>query len=65
MAAQVLAGIGMNGVNIGKRDLSSLADREDELRGIFDSFGQTVINGLQSVWSNIFQNPLEQAVQSL
>jgi len=67
MLAQVLAGVGTNGVNlgglVGKRDVTDVAARQAELRGIFDSFGQNLLNGLQSVWSNIIQNPLEQAVQ--
>ncbi|CAF1212284.1 unnamed protein product [Adineta ricciae] len=64
MLAQVLAGMGTNGVSLGKRDLSELAGRTDELRGFFDSLGQGLLNGLQSVWTNVLQNPLEQALQS-
>ena len=64
MLAQVLAGMGTNGVSLGKRDLSELAGRADELRGFFDSLGQGLLNGLQSVWTNVLQNPLEQALQS-
>jgi hypothetical protein len=68
MLAQVLAGLGTNGVSLGsllgKRDLAALTSRQEELRGIFDGFGQNVLNGLQGIWSNIIQNPLEQALQS-
>jgi hypothetical protein len=67
MLAQVLAGLGTNGINLsnlGKRDLSSLAGRQEELRGFFDTLGQTLLSGLQTVWTNILQNPLEQALQS-
>ena len=59
LAAQILAGLGTNGVSLGKRDLS-----EAELRGFFDTLGNGILNGLQSVWSNVIQNPLEQALQS-
>ncbi|CAF4979928.1 unnamed protein product [Rotaria sp. Silwood1] len=68
MAAQVLAGIGTNGINLsnilGRQDLSELAGRQEELRGFFDSLGQNLLNGLQSVWSNVIQGPVEQALQS-
>jgi len=68
MLAQVLAGAGVNGINLsnlfGKRQTSELSAREEELRGIFDSMGTNILNGLQSVWTNIFQGPIEQAVQS-
>jgi hypothetical protein len=68
MLAQVLAGIGTNGIDlsnfIGKRDLTDFAGRQAELRGFFDSVGQNLLNGLQAVWSNVIQNPLEQALQS-
>ena len=66
MLAQVLAGLGTNGINlsnlgggIGKRDVS-----EAELRGIFNTLGSNVVNGLQAVWTNIFQTPLENFIQS-
>jgi hypothetical protein len=66
LLAQGLAGLGTNGVNlgglIGKRDVTDLTSRQAELRGIFDSFGQNILNGLQGVWTNIIQNPLEQAL---
>jgi hypothetical protein len=64
MLAQVLAGLGTNGINLsslGKRDAS---DVEAELRGIFSTVTGNVINGLQGVWNNIFQVPLENFVQS-
>jgi len=68
MLAQVLAGIGTNGVNlgniIGKRDLADLAGRQDELRGFFDSLGQGILNGLQSVWHNIVKQPAEEALKT-
>ncbi|CAF3867286.1 unnamed protein product [Rotaria sp. Silwood1] len=68
MAAQVLAGIGTNGINLsnilGRQDLSELAGRQEELRGFFDSLGQNLLNGLQSVWTNVIQGPVEQALQS-
>jgi predicted Fe-Mo cluster-binding NifX family protein len=68
MLAQVLAGLGTNGINlsniVGKRDLTALAGRQAELRGFFDSLGQNLLNGLQSVWTNVVQNPLEQALQT-
>ncbi|CAF3631167.1 unnamed protein product [Rotaria sordida] len=68
MLAQVLAGIGTNGVNLsslfGKRDLSELASRQAEIRGFFDTLGNGLLNGLQSVWTNIVQGPIEQALQS-
>jgi hypothetical protein len=65
MLAQVLAGLGTNGVNLnslfgpGKRDLS-----EAELRGLLSTVTGTVVNGLQAVWNNIFQVPLESFVQN-
>ena len=66
MLAQVLAGLGTNGINlsnlgglVGKRDVS-----EAELRGIFDNFGSNIVSGLQAVWNNIFQAPLENFIQS-
>ena len=43
MAAQVLAGLGVNGVSLGKRDLS-----EEELRGFFDE-----------LWNNAIRPPVE------
>jgi len=71
LAAQVLAGAGSNGINLsslfssfGKRDLADLAARQAELRGFFDSFGNTVLNALQSVWSNVLQGPIEGALQT-
>ncbi|UJR13536.1 hypothetical protein I4U23_000550 [Adineta vaga] len=68
MLAQVLAGMGTNGVSLsslfGKRDLSELSGRADELRGFFDTLGQGILNGLQSVWSNVLQSPVESALQS-
>jgi len=68
MLAQVLAGVGTNGINLsnifGKRDLSELASRQAEIRGFFDSLGNTLLSGLQSVWTNIVQSPIEQALQS-
>ncbi|CAF3297597.1 unnamed protein product, partial [Rotaria sp. Silwood2] len=58
MAAQVLAGVGTNGINLsnifGKRDLT-----EEEAR-FLDSFA----NAMQNVFSQVLQKPLEQAVQS-
>ncbi|CAF0857681.1 unnamed protein product [Rotaria sordida] len=64
----VLAGIGTNGVNLsslfGKRDLSELASRQAEIRGFFDTLGNGLLNGLQTVWTNIVQGPIEQALQS-
>jgi hypothetical protein len=68
MLAQMLAGIGTNGIDlssvIGKRDLSQFAGRQDELRGFFDTLGNGLLNGLQSVWSNVLQKPTEQALQT-
>jgi hypothetical protein len=68
MLAQVLAGIGTNGINLsslpGKRDLSELAGHEAELRGLFNTVGGAVVNGFQGVWNNIFQVPLENFVQN-
>ena len=46
MAAQLLAGIGVNGVSLGKRDLS-----EEELRGFFDE-----------LWNNAIRPPVENAL---
>ena len=46
MAAQLLAGIGVNGVNLGKRDLT-----EEELRGFFDE-----------LWNNAIRPPVENAL---
>ena len=55
LAAQLLAGIGSNGVNlgIGKRDLT-----EAEMCGFFDSLSQAV----NDVFSNVLQKPLEDAI---
>ncbi len=53
MAAQVLAGVANNGVNIGKRDLT-----EAEMRGFADDFA----NALNDVFSNVIQKPLEDAL---
>jgi hypothetical protein len=68
MLAQVLAGAGTNGINLsgllGKRDLSELAGRQEELRGFFDDLGNALLGGLQTVWTNVLQNPVEQALQS-
>jgi hypothetical protein len=68
MLAQVLAGLGTNGVNLsglfGKRDLSDFADHEAELRGIFTTIGGNILNGLQGVWNGVFQGPLENFIQS-
>ena len=46
LAAQVLAGLGTNGVSLGKRDLT-----EAELRGFFDD-----------LWNNALRPPLENAL---
>jgi hypothetical protein len=68
MLAQVLAGAGTNGINLsgllGKRDLSELAGRQEELRGFFDTLGNALLDSLQTVWTNVLQNPVEQALQS-
>ncbi|CAF3526701.1 unnamed protein product [Rotaria socialis] len=68
MLAQVLAGVGTNGIDLsalfGKRDLSELAGRQEELRGFFDTLGQSLLSGLQSVWTNVIQGPVEQAIQT-
>jgi Na+-transporting NADH:ubiquinone oxidoreductase subunit NqrD len=68
MGAQALAGIGTNGISLssifGKRDLSEFASRQAEARGFFDSLGQGILNGLQGVWTNVLQNPLEQAIST-
>jgi hypothetical protein len=55
LAAQVLAGIGMNGVNlgIGKRDLT-----EAEMRGFTDSLNQA----LNDIFTNVIQKPVEDAL---
>jgi hypothetical protein len=53
LAAQVLAGIGTNGINLGKRDLD-----DAELRTIADAFTQAVNN----IFSNVIQKPLEGAL---
>ena len=55
LAAQVLAGIGSNGINlgIGKRDLT-----EAEMRGFLDSLNQAI----NDVYANIIQKPLEDAL---
>ncbi|CAF0725314.1 unnamed protein product [Adineta ricciae] len=67
MLAQVLAGLGTNGISLsgllGKRDVD-FSGREDELRGIFSSVTGAVVNGLAGVWNNIFQAPLETFVQN-
>jgi len=67
MLAQALAGIGVNGINLssllGKRDINDLAGRQEELRGFFDSLGDSILKGLHGVWSNVLQNPVEQALQ--
>jgi len=66
MLAQALAGIGVNGVNLsslfGKRDIYDLAGRQAELRGFFDKLGEGILNGLQGVWSNVLQKPVEEAL---
>ena len=51
LAAQVLAGIGSNGINlgIGKRDLT-----EEEMRGFFSG-----------LWNEALRPPLENTIQSL
>ncbi|CAF5079743.1 unnamed protein product, partial [Rotaria sp. Silwood1] len=58
MAAQVLAGIGTNGINLsnilGKQDLS-----EDEAR-----FLDTVMQTLGNLFTSVVQKPLEQALQT-
>jgi hypothetical protein len=68
MLAQLLAGIGTNGIDLGsifgKQGLNELAARQQELRGFFDDLGNNLLSGLQGVWTNILQNPLEQALQS-
>ena len=55
MAAQVLAGLGTNGVNLGKRDLT-----EAEMRGFLD----TLTDAFSSVFTNVLQQPLENALSS-
>ena len=62
--AQMLAGLGTNGIDLsnlmGKRDIN----KQEELRGFFDTLSNNLLNSLQSVWSNVLQNPIEQALQS-
>jgi hypothetical protein len=55
MTAQVLAGIGLNGINlgIGKRDLT-----EAEMRG----FGDALTQALNDIFGNVIQKPLEEAL---
>jgi len=55
MAAQLFAGIGTNGVNLGKRDMT-----EAEMRDFFDSLSQAMNN----VFSNVIQKPLEDALSN-
>ena len=55
LAAQVLAGLGTNGVNLGKRDLT-----EAEMRGFLDS----LTDAFSSVFTNVLQQPLENALSS-
>ena len=62
MLAQVLAGAGVNGINLsnlgslfGKRDLS-----EAEMRGFVDAMTQA----LTDVYTNVIQKPLEGALSS-
>jgi hypothetical protein len=53
LAAQVLAGLGMNGVSLGKRDLT-----EAEMRGFTDSLNQA----LNDIFTNVIQKPVEDAL---
>jgi len=53
LGAQVLAGVATNGVNLGKRDLT-----EAEMRGFLDD----LTAALNSVFSNVIQKPLEDAL---
>jgi len=66
--AQALAGYGVNGVNLsnllGKREIYDIAGRQEELRGFFDKLGEGLLNGLQSTWTNVLQNPIEQALSN-
>ena len=59
MLAQVLAGAGVNGINLGslfgKRDLS-----DAEMRGFVDAMTQA----LTDVYTNVIQKPLEGALSS-
>ena len=62
MLAQVLAGAGVNGINLsnlgslfGKRDVS-----EAEMRGFMDAMTQA----LTDVYTNVIQKPLEGALSS-
>jgi hypothetical protein len=68
MLAQVLAGLGTQGINLsgilGKRDLNDIAARQAELRGFFDDLANGLLSGLQSVWTNVIQNPLQDALQT-
>jgi hypothetical protein len=63
MLAQVLAGLGTSGIDLssifGKRDLT-----EAELRGIFDTVTGAVVSGIQGVWNNVLQVPIQNFVQS-
>jgi hypothetical protein len=57
MLAQVLAGLGTNGINLssllGKRDLT-----EAEMRGFTDSLNQA----LNDIFTNVIQKPVEDAL---
>jgi len=69
MLAQVLAGVGTNGVDLssifgGRAGTMDLASRQAELRGIFDGFGDAMLNALNHVWTNILQQPLQGALQT-
>jgi hypothetical protein len=60
MVAQVLAGVGLNGISLpGKRDLT-----EAQMRGFFDDLANGLLNGLQATWTNVLQGPIEGALQS-
>jgi hypothetical protein len=71
LAAQALAGIGVNGINLsslfgslGKRGLYDADARVAELRGFFDDLANGLLNGLQSVWTGVIQGPIEQALST-
>jgi len=60
MLAQLLAGLGTDGINLSSIFGGRSGMNEAELRGFWDS----VLSGITSVWTDVIQKPVEGALQT-
>ncbi|CAF1111287.1 unnamed protein product [Didymodactylos carnosus] len=60
MLAQLLAGVGTNGINLSSIFGGRSGINEAEFRGFWDS----VLSGVTSIWTDVIQKPVEGALQT-